>query len=319
MRSFQAMLVSSVMMPRIFAALLFVAALPALAQPADKTIVAVINGETITAKQLDEMYERLPQQMYQQYENDGGKAAFLNNYVGTRLLVQHALKAGFDKRPVVQAEIEAAKETTIFNRYVNDVVASPIINDAAIRQFYDEHPSQFVVPEKIHLRHIIVTTGGTGPQAKSKERAQEMINTVAAQLHEMNAASRNVADPKAAAQLRVNQFAQLARQYSEDAAAQSGGDLGWLVKGQLDPTLEEAAFGMATGIPSGIIETKFGYHIILVEAKQPAGTESFEHARSAIRGYLMNQHASEVMAKVAKLTDGLRANSKIEVYPENIK
>jgi len=315
------MLVSSVMMRRILSVLAFVIALPALAQQtaAQKKIVAVINGDTITAQQLDEMYERIPVQMHQQYESDGGKAAFLNNYIGTRLLVQHALKAGFDKRPSVQAEIETAKETTIFNRYVNDVLAAGIVTDAMLRQFYDEHPDQFADPEKVHVRHIVITAGEAGPHAKSKERAREIITGVATQLHGLNASSRAVSDPTAAAQLRISQFAQLARQYSEDAAAQSGGDLGWLAKGQLDPDFEAAAWGIPPGIVSGIIETKFGYHLILVEGKQPAGRETFEHARPTIRGYLMNQHASDVMTKVTRLTDELRANSKVAVYPENIK
>jgi len=64
----------------------------------------------------------------------------------------------------------------------------------------------------------------------------------------------------------VNQFAQLARQYSEDGAAQSGGDLGWVEKGRLDPDFEAAAWSLPAGKLSGIVKTQYGYHLVLVEA-----------------------------------------------------
>ena len=296
-------------------------AVPILAQPTDaqKKVVAVINGETITAQKLDEMYDRIGTQMREQYEKGGGKQAFLENYVKKRLLVQEALKSGFDKRPDVQADIEAAKEATIFDRYVRDVVAANLVNDAAAKQYYDQHLDEFATPEKIHVRHIVITASDNGPRARSKEQALELIKQVATRLHEVNAGSRSIADPKAAAQLRVNQFSQLARQYSEDAAAANGGELGWLAKGQLDPDFEAAAWGLTPGIPSGIVETKFGYHLILVDGKQPAGTEPFDRVRSSIREFLMTQKAADVMSQVGRLTNELRANSKVAIYPENVQ
>ncbi len=298
-------------------------ALPAIAQqsapvpPAQKP-VAVINGETITAQKLDQLYDRLGAQMKDQYEKAGGKLSFLENYLRKRLVVQEALKAGFEKRPDVQADMEAAKESALFDRYVRDIVSSTIVTEGAIREYYDEHADEFATPEKIHVRHIVVTATDVGPGAKSKERAMEIIKKVASDLHAANASSRAV-DSAAARQLRVNQFSQLARQYSEDASAPKGGDLGWVTIGQLDPEFEAAALGLPVGMPSGIVETKFGYHIIMVEGKQPAGTEPFAEAKPQIREYLMSQKAADVMQALTKLTNDLRAHSKIALYPENIK
>jgi peptidyl-prolyl cis-trans isomerase C len=309
-------------MRRIVLAPLIAVVLPMFAQapqqqpatlPQAQKPVAIVNGEVITAEKLDRLYDHIGAQMRAQYARNGGKAAFLETYLRKRLVIQEAIKAGFDKRPDVQAEFEAAKESALFDRYVRDVVAAPIVTDAEIRQYYDQHPDDFVTPEQVKVRHIVV-----GPRARNKEEAQTAIGQIASELHAQNAAVKS-ADPVAAAQMRVRNFAEMARQYSQDGSAESGGDLGWVNRGQLDPTFEEAAFQMKKGVTSGVIQTNFGYHVIFVEDTKPTGRESFEAAKPSIREFLMNQHAADVMSAVTKLTNELKANSKIALQPENIR
>ena len=79
------------------------------------------------------------------------------------------------------------------------------------------------------------------------------------------------------------------------------------------------AFGMPKGTMSGVVETKFGYHLIFVEDKRPAGTQPYEEVRAAIREFLLSQRATEVMTAVNKLTNELRVASKVTLFPENIK
>src|ERR1700737_4219015 len=79
-RLIQVMLVSSVMVRKSLAALLFLIAFPIVAQQSDAPkVVAVVNGETITAQKLDQLYARMGAQLRQQYEKAGGKTAFLDN------------------------------------------------------------------------------------------------------------------------------------------------------------------------------------------------------------------------------------------------
>src|SRR5439155_21424101 len=101
---------------------------PAAAARQDPTRkpVAVINGEVITQEQLDRMYSNLGTQVRSQYEKNGGKGAFLENYLRKRLIIQEALKAGFDKKADVQADMQSARESALFDRYVLDVVAQPV-------------------------------------------------------------------------------------------------------------------------------------------------------------------------------------------------
>jgi peptidyl-prolyl cis-trans isomerase C len=294
-------------MMRKFASLLLLA-LPALAQQNDSKTVAVVNGETITAKTLDQMYDRIGPQMRAQYDKAGGKTAFLDNYVNKRLIVQEALKSGFDKHADVQLDIVTARESAIFDDYVRDVVSSDLVKDVDVRQYYDQHKADFATPERIHVRHIVVREMSNGPRAKSKDEAKQILEKISAQI-----------DPKAPLQMRVNQFAQFARQYSEDAASRSGGDLGLIEKGQLDPDFEAAAWKLPVGKVSNVVQTQYGYHLILVEAREAAGTQPFDDVKSPIRDVLLNQKMAEVMSTLTRLTNELRASSKIAIYKENIR
>jgi len=280
--------------------------------------VAIVNGEVITAEKFEAMWDNMGVGMRDQYDKAGGKSAFLENYLRKRLVIQEAIKTGFDKRPDVRFDMEAGSESALFDRYVRDIVAAPIVSEADIRKYYDEHTADFAEPEKVKVRHIVMSEVNIGPAAKTKEQALERMKQVAAELMGHNLELRNV-NPEAAGRLRLIYFSDAARRYSEDGSAPSGGDLGWHAKGELDPTFEEASFAMAKGTMSGIVETKFGYHLIFVEDKKPAGTQPFDEVRSTIREFLLSQRSADVMTAVNKLTNELRQHSKVTLFPENIK
>ena len=290
---------------------------PAAPDPGSK-IVAVVNGETITAAKLDQLWTRAGAQMRQQYEKTGGKVGFLDNYLRKRLLVQEAIKNGFDKRPDVQADMQAAAEGALFDRYVRDVVAAPFVTDKDIRNYYDNHLSEFEQPEMVKVRHIVVVPNGAGPNPKTKGDALDEIQKIAGELRAGMMVPPGT-DQNVARRLRTNVFAQAAQKYSEDASAPSGGDLGWNARGSLDPTFEQAAFEMPVGVQSGIIETRFGYHIIFVEDRKPAGTAPFEQVKQNIREALLAQRVADVMQSVATLTNELQSKSKVALYPENVQ
>jgi EpsD family peptidyl-prolyl cis-trans isomerase len=285
-----------------------------------KRPVAVINGETITVDKLNRLYDNLNTQMRTNYDANGGKGAFLENYIRKRLLLQEAFKSGFDKKPDVAAALDSARESALFDRYIRDVVAANVVTEKDIKEYYTEHPNDFATPEKVHVRHIVVGVTNVGPAPKTDSQALEQISKIATELRAADVASaQGKPDPATMAKLHLAHFADAAKKYSEDASAESGGDLGWMSKGQLDPDFEAAAWALKPGVISGIVKSKFGYHLILVEGKQPEGTEPFDVVKSGIREYLMTQKAADVVNAVSRLTNELRTNSRISVFPENIK
>ena len=147
-----------------------------------KRPVAVINGETITVEKLNRMYANLNTQMRTNYDQNGGKGAFLENYIRKRLMLQEAFKTGFDKKPEVVATLESARESALFDRYVRDVVAAGIVTDKDVKDYYDAHPDDFATPEKVHVRHIVVAVTNAGPAPKTDGQALEQISKIASEL-----------------------------------------------------------------------------------------------------------------------------------------
>jgi peptidyl-prolyl cis-trans isomerase C len=304
-------------MKRILLTAVLVAALPLAAQQAasnaNNLIVATVNGESITQAKLDQLWNRLSEKMRKQYEKaGGGKAGFLDNYIRKRLLLQQAVANGFEKRPDVQAELEAAKESALFDLYVRDVIGATVVTDEEMHKFYDEHQADFSTPERVKLRQILVKT-----ENRSTEAAREQIGNVMSGLF---AARTQIAATGGDEKEKFSAaFAQAAAKYSEDASAAAGGDLGWVSRDMLDPKLADAAFRVRPGMMSGVLESSMGVHLILVEDHQAASTESFESARPAIREYLLGRNAQKVLEEVNKTTQAIRTTSKVEVYPENIR
>ena len=278
--------------------------------------VAVINGDVITAEKLDFLYAHINQQMRSQYESKGGKAAFLDNYLRKRLIVQEAVKHGFDKRPEVQAEVDAAKESALFEAYIREEVSKLVVTDAEVKKYYDEHQEAFGTPEAVNVRHIILMVNGAGPHPKSKQQAADQLERIAQELRESTNAFTT---PEAKSHVLQAKFAEAAAKYSEDGVANNGGSLGWVTRGKLDPKFEEMAFSMEPGTMSQVIETPFGYHLIFVDGKRPSGVRSFESARDEIRAMLHAQRMPDIMSAVTRLSNDLRNDSKVSLFPENMR
>ncbi|MDD5043104.1 MAG: peptidylprolyl isomerase [Patescibacteria group bacterium] len=104
-------------------------------------------------------------------------------------------------------------------------------------------------------------------------------------------------------------FEELAKEYSEDITAESGGDLGFFSRGQMVKEFEDAAFGLAEGQVSELIKTRYGYHIIKVlEKKTNEETGEVEQVHAThilIRGIDLDSYIQKVMeeSKIKKLID----------------
>jgi parvulin-like peptidyl-prolyl isomerase len=105
-------------------------------------------------------------------------------------------------------------------------------------------------------------------------------------------------------------FTTLAKELSEEPGAkESGGDLGFFPKDRMVPEFAEAAFNEKVGEVSNPVRTQFGWHVIKVTDKKPAGTLPYDEVKSQLMTYLKSKKQEEAAQEVLK---SLRDSAKIE-------
>lgn len=300
-------------MKRTLLAFALLAAAPLFAQSDGDLLVARVNGDEITNRDLDAVWERVPAKVQADYEKNGGKKIFLQNYVAKHLLVQEAVRSGFAKRVGAPAELDAASESMLFDQYVREVIAKPLLSEEEMRSLYEQKRSEFVSPEQGRLRIIRVLKKDT-PEIARETISKAMVEIFAARTALASKLGFEGLLPALAAK-----FSEVARRVSDDPSAESGGDLGWIALHTVDPKIAEAVRTMKPGTVSGILETKDAFQLILVEEHRAAGVDSFETALPAIREYLLARNAKQVMEAVAKKSSELRASGKVEIFANNLR
>jgi len=163
-----------------------------------------------------------------------------------------------------------------------DFAALAAPSDDAVKAYYEAHrEDRFTAPDEIRARHILIKLP---PDADEKARA----------------AARAKADDVLAKVKKGADFAKLAQQLSEDAGtASKGGDLGLFPRGKMVPAFDAAAFALEPGTVSEVVESPFGFHIIKVEEKVPAGAKPLDVVRQEIVDTLTEEQGLELARKQA--------------------
>jgi len=161
------------------------------------------------------------------------------------------------------------------------------VQDSEIASYYEQNKTRYGQPERRRASHILIAAPADA-DAKTREAARAKAEDLARQ------AAANPAG-----------FAELAKAESQDpGSAPSGGDLGWISPGMLVAPVEKAIFGLQKGQVSGVVESSYGYHVIMVTDLQAASIKSLDQVRDEIRTEIRKQMATERYADMAtKLTD----------------
>lgn len=317
---------------RWFAVALLVLLMPVLIDVAGGTSteknVALVNGSAISDKAFESELNQAKQLYSQkgitlsedQYETVRKKA--LDNLINQELLYQESQKKGIkvgsdtvsgrlaamQKRFPSEAEFEKVlKEVNLsktdlqFNIArgiaIEELIKAQIAKNVVVteeenKSFYKTNPQFFKQPEQVKASHILIKVDSKADDAQ-KAQAKEKIQKIQQKL-------KNNED-----------FAALAKEYSEGPSKSKGGDLGFFSRGQMVKPFENAAFTMKPGEISDIVETQFGYHLIQVTEKKAEQTIVYEEVKEKISQYLKKQKTNqELQAYIQKLREG----AKIETY-----
>ena len=156
----------------------------------------------------------------------------------------------------------------------------PQVTQQEIQQYFNAHQSDYEVPEQARSRHILIKVPA-GADAKTDAAAKAKAEGILKQL-----------------QGGAN-FADLAKKNSDDGSKDQGGELGFYRKGATVPEFEKALFSQKIGDVE-IVKSQFGYHILQVEERQAAHSESLNEVLPTIQATLIRQKTAEAEASYAQ-------------------
>lgn len=294
--------------------------------PGDK--VAVVNGVTISKETYDRELnffvrraapggQKIPDVQMAQMKND-----VLESLIDRELLYQESQKKGIqvkseavsDQLQKIQqrypskeefnkllsnmgltesdVQMQIARGMAIQELIDKEVTEKIKVSDEETRSFYDKNPQLFQQPEQVKASHILIKVEADAPDDQKAE-ARKKIEAVQQKVQ------------------KGEDFAALAKTYSEGPSGPRGGDLGYFKRGQMVKPFEEAAFSLKTNETSEIVETRFGYHLIKVNDKKPAKKMTYAEVKDRLNDHLKKQKTdSETSAYI----ETLREDAKIEKF-----
>jgi peptidyl-prolyl cis-trans isomerase C len=190
---------------------------------------------------------------------------------------------------------QQAHDQLSVQKYVQTkLVPNATVPDQAARDFYEKNKAKIRAPERLHLRHILVVANAkTSPadKQKARQKAEDLLKRLKA----------------------GEDFAQLAMANSDDTGTKlKGGDLGWVTRGQTPPSFEKAAFALAKPNDiSPVVESPFGFQIVQLLERQPAGAVAYEQVKDRITAMLKERQTQQ---QVAARVRELRGKAKVEVF-----
>lgn len=184
----------------------------------------------------------------------------------------------FKKFKLSKEEVEKSLEKEIIAaKFIEE---DSKVSDKDVEEYYNKNKSEF---EQVQASHILIQTVDESGEELSDEKKKEAKKTAEEVLKKA---------------LEGESFEELAKKYSEDTSAQSGGDLGFFGKGQMVPEFEKAAFSLNKGeIESKLIETQYGYHII---KKTDEKTQSLDEIKSSLKEELIVEKQNSTIDKLMK-------------------
>ena len=152
-----------------------------------------------------------------------------------------------------------------------------------IKTYYEQNLQRLSVQEQRRASHILINAAKDAPAAE-REKARTKADGLLADVRK---------DPKS--------FAQLARKNSDDpGSASNGGDLDFFAKGAMVKSFEDAVFALKKGEISAVVESEFGFHIILLTDIKAPATPSLEAMRPKLEADLREQQAKRQFAELAE-------------------
>lgn len=242
-------------------------------------VLAKVDGDAITVAAFEKEAEQQPPYVRPMLETPDGRKQFLDRMITLDLLMREALRRGLDRREDVRDQLEQARKGIVLQALLRDVAdKAPGLTDAALRKYYDANRSSFEVGDRVRVSHVLFKDRATAEEFARRARQGEPFERI------------------------IGEAA---------AAGGSGADLGFIERGTFVKEFESAAFSAAPGSIVGPVKTMYGYHVLSVGERKPAGLQSFEEVKAKIASDLRENAQRDA---IEGLIADLRKQARIETF-----
>jgi peptidyl-prolyl cis-trans isomerase C len=252
---------------RLLLALIALIAAPAFAQN-----LAVVNGKAIPSSRADAVVKQVVAQG-QQPDSPQLREAIKKDLIGREVMMQEAIKQGYDKNADVKQALENARQTIVIQALVRDHLTKNKVADADVKAEYD----RFVVQsgdKEYHVRHIV---------AETEADAKAIITKL-----------------KGGAK-----FEDLAKTSKDAGTASTGGDLDWATPSSFPKPFSDAFVALQKGaITETPVQTQVGFHVIKLDDTRAAKLPALDEVKQQIVEALQQKKLAafqEEMIKKAKI------------------
>ena len=240
----------------------------------ENNVLAVVAGYEITEAELNAFMKGLPREQQMYAAHPQFRQQCLENLMAIRMFAAEAVEEKIDETEEFKKAIEAARTEILAQLAVSKVMKAINVTEEEMKAYYEANVSNFEKGATVSAKHILV---------KEEDKCNEILAAI-------NAGEKT--------------FEEAAKEFSTCPSGQQGGSLGEFGKGQMVKEFEDAAFNAEIGAVVGPVKTQFGYHLIVVDAKNEASVMSFDEVRGQIYSQLFAKKQNEVYdAKVAELKE----------------
>lgn len=314
----------------IMAMLLTSIALPAPAseEPASKGKAAVVNGSVITVEDLNWKMDIEKRRLLSQGRSPSGpqllemKKKVLESLINVELLHQEAKRQGIkvsdsainDQFEIIKKRFPSEekfkssitgmnlsegalrsqiKKSLAIQQFIEKKFFQGLtVSDKEIKAYYDGNPKFFNRPDQVKASHILIKVD-SGASDSQKAAARKKIKEIRQKLQ------------------KGENFADLAKKFSEGPSGAKGGDLGYFRRGQMLKPFEEVAFALKPGQISDVVETRFGYHLIKVIDKKSKDPVAYEEVKDKIQQHLKQQKS---VGAISRYIEEVKGKAKVQRF-----
>jgi len=241
-------------------------------------VVLSIGDQKMTAAEVENLIQALPP-AYRAFYSGSGKRLLAAFIVRMKVLSAEAIKQKLDQQPDVALALENARESILADAAQKHIEEGITVSDQELRELYQKDKS---LSEEVRIAHILIRTDDAALKSGDPSHPGLPVPEARKKLEDIRKQILAGAD-----------FAQMAKQYSEDAAtAAYGGEMGFIQRDKVVPPIVNAAYALEPGQVSDLVATPSGFEIIKVEEKH---TKPIEEVKPALESQIRQSKANAIV------------------------